>query len=113
MAGTRYLTIKDVAAELQVKPSTLYAWIGEGKIPFIKLHRLVRFRREDIEGWVQSLRRQAVVPEKRVNRRRRNVETIDGLIARAKADVYTPGCGKPDQDRANGKEATNGSVSTR
>lgn len=110
MSASRYLTINDLATELQVKPSTLYAWVSEGKIPFIKLHRLLRFRREDIEAWVRALARQGKVGEKRTKRRRRDAGDIDALIARAKADVYTPGCGKPDQDRARGKEAANGSV---
>jgi excisionase family DNA binding protein len=104
-----YLTIKDLAQELQVKPSTLYAWVADRKIPFIRLQRLIRFRKDQIEEWLRSLGG----PDgetRRVARKRRGTGDIDALIARAKADVYTPGCGKPDQDRANGREVSNGSV---
>lgn len=107
--STMYLTIKDLARELQVKPSTLYAWVEEGKIPCIKLHRLIRFRRDQIEEWVQGLGK----PSARATRpsfKRSGIKNIDDLIAAAKADVYTPACGKPDQDRAKGKEVRDGSV---
>ena len=97
-----YLTIKDLAGELQVKPSTLYAWVAEGKIPCIKLHRLIRFRRDQIEEWVQGLRK----PGPRAARpilKRRSTRNIDEVIARAKAEVYTPPCGRPDHDRTEGR----------
>lgn len=104
-----YLTIKDLAEELQVKPSTLYAWVAEGKIPCIKLHRLIRFRRDQIEEWVQGLGKSSSKAV-RLSFKRSGTKSIDDLIAAAKTDVYTPACGKPDQDRANGKEVRDGSV---
>ena len=48
-------TIKELAAELSINPSTLYAWAAQGRIPCVKLHGLVRFRREEIERWVESV----------------------------------------------------------
>jgi excisionase family DNA binding protein len=107
--STVYLTIKDLAKELQVKPSTLYAWVAEGKIPCIKLHRLIRFRRDQIEEWVEGLGKPNAKGV-RLSFKRDGVTSIDKLIAAAKADVYTPACGKPDQDRAKGKEVRDGSV---
>ena len=49
-------TIKEMAEELSIKSSTLYAWAAQGRIPCIKIHGLVRFRRDDIERWVESFR---------------------------------------------------------
>jgi excisionase family DNA binding protein len=83
-----YLTIKDLAVELRVKPTTLYAWVAQKKIPFIKLHRLIRFRREDIENWVGSLKH-AIGDHRRSMATQKSGESIDVLIARAKRDVYT------------------------
>ncbi len=95
-----YLTVKDLAPQLQVKPSTLYAWAAQGKIPFVKIHGLLRFRRDEIEPWLESFR--ATPPAQRVTRRprRKTVPDLDPLIARVKRVVYTADCGKPDQDRA-------------
>ena len=37
------LTIKDLSARLNIKPSTLYLWATQGKIPCRKIHGLIRF----------------------------------------------------------------------
>ena len=46
------LTIKDLAKQLQIKPSTLYAWVAQGKIPSRKTHGLVRFNPVEIDRWM-------------------------------------------------------------
>lgn len=45
------------AAEyLDVKPHTLEIWraTGRHRIPFIKVGRLVKYRRADLDAWLQS-----------------------------------------------------------
>ena len=37
---------------LGVKKSTLYNWIVQRKIPFIKVGRLTKFKRSDLEAWL-------------------------------------------------------------
>lgn len=52
------MDIKQVAAYLQINEATAYNWTQKGKLPGIKLGRIWRFRREDIEAWLdQSARR--------------------------------------------------------
>lgn len=48
------LTIKDLSALLQVKPPTLYSWVAQDKIPFYKIHGLIRFRLKAIVRWLKS-----------------------------------------------------------
>ncbi len=48
------LTIKELAEQLRIKPSTLYAWASQSKIPCVRIHGLIRFRPEDIEGWLSG-----------------------------------------------------------
>lgn len=48
------LTPKDVARLLNCKPSSLYAWAKEGKIPAIKLNGLLRFDPREIEEWINN-----------------------------------------------------------
>jgi excisionase family DNA binding protein len=48
------LTIAEAASLLTLKPSTLRAWILRRRIPFCKVGRLVRIRREDIEAVIAS-----------------------------------------------------------
>ena len=51
------LTVSQVSEMLNIRVSTLYAWVAQGKIPHLKIHGLVRFRQEEINGWVESFRK--------------------------------------------------------
>ncbi len=53
------ITANDVARLLKVSPSTVRMWVAQDAIPFIRLGRLVRFRREEIEGWLAARSRQS------------------------------------------------------
>ncbi len=48
------LNVKQVAAHLQLKESTVYTWAQEGKIPAIKIGRTWRFRRSDLDAWLAA-----------------------------------------------------------
>jgi len=49
----RLLTKKDVLEMLGIKQSTLYTWVHQKKIPFVKLgRRTLRFREGDILEWI-------------------------------------------------------------
>ena len=45
---------RDVAEILRVKPSTIYTWVDQGKIPHIRIGRLIRFTPEKIDGFLQG-----------------------------------------------------------
>ena len=47
---------KQAAQVLDVEPGTLSVWrcTKRYKIPFIKVGRLVRYRRSDLEAWLES-----------------------------------------------------------
>ena len=58
------LTISQVSNLLNIKPSTLYAWVSQGKIPHVKIHGLIRFQSEDIQQWLTSFHAQKAKPLK-------------------------------------------------
>ncbi len=58
------LTVKQVAEYLQLKESTIYAWAQDGKIPAIKIGRTWRFRRADLDSWLEKHRQGGEQPEK-------------------------------------------------
>jgi hypothetical protein len=92
------LTVKDLSAWLNMKPSTLYLWAAHGKIPCRKIHGLIRFDPEAITVWLRSFEPgqiTAVPPLTRQSHR-----DLDRLIEAAKREVYTPDCEKPDEIRA-------------
>lgn len=54
--GRGLLDEKQAAEFLDVAPGTLSVWRSTGryKIPFIKVGHLVRYRRTDLESWLES-----------------------------------------------------------
>ncbi len=99
-----YWNIKQLSQYLNVKPSTIYSWAAEGKIPLVRIHHLIRFRKEEIESWLRSLKAQdPKLPAFSGKANNSHIRTLDDLIAHAKKQVYNPARGKPDQAKA-GKE---------
>ena len=62
------LTVKDLSAWLNLKPSTLYLWAAQGKIPCRKIHGLVRFDATEIDRWLSSFSPPQSVPSQIGNR---------------------------------------------
>jgi PTS system nitrogen regulatory IIA component len=50
------MDIKEVARYLRVKDSTVYTWAQAGKLPAFRLGRLWRFRRTDLDAWLENRR---------------------------------------------------------
>ena len=100
------LTIKQVSECLNIKPSTLYLWAAQGKIPCRKIHGLIRFDPEAIGDWLRSFnpsQATAVPPLPR------NPDLdLDRIIEAAKRAVYTPGHGETFTPSPNGKEQADG-----
>ena len=103
------MDIKEVSAWLNLKPSTLYLWVAQGTIPYLKLGRLLRFHPEAIEAWLQDHSREPV-QETALPECHSSTGSVDDLIAEAKRSVYTPCHGKSDQNRATRKGEHRGTV---
>jgi PTS system nitrogen regulatory IIA component len=54
MSQEQLMNIKEVARYLRVKDSTVYTWAQEGRLPALRLGRLWRFRRADLDAWLES-----------------------------------------------------------
>ncbi|TKB55791.1 MAG: helix-turn-helix domain-containing protein [Nitrospira sp.] len=80
------LTIKELAVQLRIKPSTLYAWASQSKIPCVRIHGLIRFHPEEIERWMSGFAKiRPSLPD--YTKRGRD---IDEIIAAAKRAIYNP-----------------------
>jgi len=51
-----YLTLKEVADLLKVKPRTIYAWVSDKRIPFERKGGLLRFRLDAVLAWNEPAR---------------------------------------------------------
>ena len=50
----KILTIQEIATYLKIKEKTAYDLAAKGKIPGFKVGGAWRFRREDIEEWIEE-----------------------------------------------------------
>ena len=124
-----FLTIQGVSQYLGIKPKTLYARVKD--IPHYKVGRLIRFKREDVDAWMEKHRvakgekvldqgqeqepsTPAVepapkFPNARASKKRRGPTTDMKQMARntideVTAEYYSSGHGKSDQVKGSGKE---------
>lgn len=116
-----FWNIQQVSQYLQVKPKTIYNWAESGEIPYYKIGRLIRFKRTDIDAWVEGHRKEQNKFEIE-NLARRALKTarkgngvspdkmVKKIIDEVKTDKYTPKHGKSDQIKGLGKEVNDGIV---
>jgi excisionase family DNA binding protein len=96
------LTIKDLSRQLNIKPSTLYLWAAQGKIPCQKIHGLIRFDPEAIAIWLQSFTAEHAATTPFLSRQA--ALEVDRVIEAAKRAVYTPGHGETNTPSPTRKE---------
>ena len=53
-APDRYLTVLEVAEEMNVSDQTVYNWIDQKKLPATKIGRALRIRRSDLERLIDA-----------------------------------------------------------
>ena len=70
----QWMNVQEVAAYLTLKPSTIYTYVCERKIPHYKRGHIVRFKVEEIDAWLESCRVQTI--EESLEQMRRGA--IDG-----------------------------------
>lgn len=53
----RLITLSEVAEYLQIAERTVYQWAQRGKIPSFKIGNVWRFKRDDIDQWIEDRKR--------------------------------------------------------
>ena len=101
-----FLTIEQVARYLNMKVKTLYAKTSE--IKHYRVGRLLRFKKEDVDLWMESKRSEAASPPPDQPRASSRGNSADGIVRRAIDEVlgtgYTSPSGKSDGIKGLGKE---------
>lgn len=64
----RLMTAKQVSALIEVKPSTVYQWVHVGLIPYVKIGKCVRFKKDELFRWIDQNHRKERVSFKSVER---------------------------------------------
>jgi excisionase family DNA binding protein len=50
----RLLSVEDVSLYLGVNRDTVYKWVNEKGLPALKIGRLWKFRKADVDEWVKQ-----------------------------------------------------------
>jgi excisionase family DNA binding protein len=114
----QYMGIQTLSKYLLLKTSTIYSLVEKRKIPFYKIGRLVRFKKSDIDLWMESNRKECIDIAKETKKilqplrvpNRDIKKVVKKAIEQSKRIDYTASHGKPDQVKGLGKEVLDGSV---
>jgi len=82
---SHYLTVHEVAGRLRVSEPTIRRWIAAGRLPAIRVGRLLRIKESDLNGFLpEAPRLQDTAPR---------AASVAGLLAAAKrcASIVRPG----------------------
>ena len=111
-----FFTIDEVSEYLGIKKSSLYSKVERKEIPYYKVGRLVRFKKSDIDPWMEKFKSEPL--DLRAKARRilkganKNTIDIDAMvnktIAEAKGMNYTPSLGRSDRIKGLRKEVEDG-----
>lgn len=112
------MTVNETSEYLNVKPSTIYQWAKVGGIPHFKLGKMIRFKREEIDTWMENHRGESIDVNKkakeilkRVRGSKMDVDSVvKKVIEEVKGSRYNLNHGKSDRIRGLGKEAKHGAL---
>ncbi|MBW2673253.1 MAG: helix-turn-helix domain-containing protein, partial [Deltaproteobacteria bacterium] len=108
---TGFWDIEDLSHYLKVKVKTLYAMTSD--IPHYRVGRLIRFRKEEIDSWMEDKKVNTSKGTSTPGRVKNNI-LIDPLIRkvidRRRENVYNLDRGKSDRIKGPRKEKDNGSI---
>jgi len=45
-------TVKELSAYINIKPKTLYQWVGQRILPFYRIQGAIRFKKSEIDQWL-------------------------------------------------------------
>ena len=105
-----FLTIQWLSIYLGIRPKSVYAMVEKGQVPHYRVGRLIRFKKVDIDEWMEGNKKECVAPEKAARKALRPVERhkldVDRIVRKAidgtRAQGYTTPHGKPDQVKGLG-----------
>ena len=55
-----FLNIKEVGKYLGIKISTLYFYVENGDIPHYRIGRLIRFKKQEVDQWMEGNKKERI-----------------------------------------------------
>lgn len=113
------LSVPELSVYLNIKPKTLYAKAEAGEIPHYRIGRILRFRLDEIDAWLEGCRnnREPAARQKNGKKKRRSrksTDQISAIVAKAideeHENYYAVDHGKSDRIGGLGKEVHNDGI---
>ena len=114
-----FLDIKGVSEYLTLRKSKIYSLVEEKKIPHYRIGRQIRFKKSEVDEWMEEHKEPAVDVRVEAKKVFRSIEKkegldVDAIVKKTIEDVkgrrYTSRQGKPDQIKGLGKEVKHGTL---
>ena len=104
--------IQGLSRYLDIKTSTIYVMVEERSIPHYRVGKLIRFKRAEIDAWMEGNKKDCLAPEKVARKALGPIQkpkiNIDRVVRKAiegtRGQGYTTPHGKPDQVKGLRKE---------
>jgi excisionase family DNA binding protein len=114
----KFLNIDELSQYLSLKKSNLYSKVERKEIPFYRVGRLIFFKKDEIDTFMDKCRVQCFDIKKEAervmkseNRSRVDVnKVVKKAVEEASEKRYTSGYGKPDQVKGLRKEVEDGTL---
>ena len=113
-----FLDIKQLSSYLSIKPSLIYSLVESKEIPHYRVGRLIRFKKEEVDQWIDGHRVPSQTADAKVKELLRSPGrpkmSIDSIvkrtIERAKETAYTSPIEKPGKIKGLKKEVNHGAI---
>ena len=113
-----FWAIENVSVYLNVKVKTLYLLVSSGDIPHYRIGRLIRFKKDEIDSWMEQKRIVKKDPSDQVKKAfrslKRSSRDINMLVKKTIDQIntqgYTTDHGKPDHIKDLRKEVRYGDI---
>lgn len=79
------LNVREVSEYLRVPKSRVYALVESRSLPFYRVGRLLRFRKADIDSWLNKHKSEPIVDER-----------AKKILAGVRRVAYNPRLGRPE-----------------
>lgn len=114
-----FLNVKGVSEYLTLKASSIYSLVEEKKIPHYRIGKQIRFKKSDIDEWMEQQKQEVVEIRVEANKifksitKKGNLD-VDRIVKKTIEDVrgrrYTSLQEKPGRIKGLGKEEDHGIV---
>lgn len=102
MTEKEYLSITDLSNYLSIKAATLYSKAERGEIPCYKIGRLLRFKKSEIDQWMEAQRQIFIDAGEKAEKIIKSVNMdIDRLVKKAIESEKAQGYNQPHGEQAS------------